>query len=70
MVENLYRTYTKEYPESPVQECICSDCADEINKNDESDVYAELDSYATRCWEPDEETCSVCGEYIDRTNEY
>ena len=69
MVERLYRTYEKEGMQSPITESICEDCANDINNDKDSNVTADLDVHATKCWEEDEETCAICERSIDRTEQ-
>jgi len=69
MLETLYRTYEKYGNQSPVTESVCEDCATEINNNSKSNVTADLDIHATKCWDHKEETCVLCERTIDRTEE-
>lgn len=68
MVEKLYNTFEKAGCQYFVQECICSNCASEVNNDVNSKVYAKLDVYATNCWSEDEEICAICSRDIDRTD--
>jgi len=63
-MENLYRLCKKSTGEW-LQGCVCEDCAKLINSKN-ADLQADFDNYATYNFEPDEESCSICEELIDR----